>query len=120
MHANETKLHFLIEPGVELSVNPRMYHRSTRSANYKLYVANGSEIKTYGEKQLKFNVGRVFNWKFRVVDVSRLIIGADFLRRYSLLVDLKNKKLVDSIIVLAALAQVFLSDKTGISTVLQN
>lgn len=62
MYDNETKLHFLIDTGAELSVLPRMYHCKARPANCKLYAVNVSEIQTYGEKLLKVNLGlrRVF------------------------------------------------------------
>ena len=39
---------------------------------------------------------RSFKWNFVVADVSKPIIGADFLIYYGLLVDLKNKQLYDS------------------------
>lgn len=44
---------------------------------------------------LDFGLRRSFNWAFTVVDVARPIIGADFLARFSLLVDLRSKKMVD-------------------------
>ncbi|GBM36611.1 Retrovirus-related Pol polyprotein from transposon 17.6 [Araneus ventricosus] len=39
--------------------------------------------------------GRLFNWNFTVADASRPILGDDFLERYGLLVDIKNKKFID-------------------------
>lgn len=63
-----------------------------------LFAANGSQIKTYGERLLKIslNLRRDFHWHFVVADVDQAIIGADFLQQYNLLVDLHAKKLVDA------------------------
>ena len=38
----------------------------------------------------------IYRWNFVVADVSRPLLGADFLRSNSLLVDLENKRLVDA------------------------
>jgi len=47
---------------------------------------------------LTLNLGRrVFKWKFCIVDVLHPILGADFLGHFALLVDLKNKRLIDNI-----------------------
>ena len=45
------------------------------------------------------NIGlcRKFQWIFIIADVKNPILGADFLRHYSLLVDLKHNRLVDGI-----------------------
>ncbi|GBN42950.1 hypothetical protein AVEN_31641-1 [Araneus ventricosus] len=43
----------------------------------------------------RFRFGRLFNWNFTVTDASRPILGDDFLERYGLLVDIKNKKFID-------------------------
>ena len=37
-----------------------------------------------------------YRWDFIIAEVSRLLLGADFLRANSLLVDLKGKYLVDA------------------------
>lgn len=62
-----------------------------------LYAANESKIATFGEKRLELNLGlrRDFTWNFCVAAVPRPIIGADLLSHYGLVVDLKNRKLVD-------------------------
>ena len=58
--------------------------------------ANGSSICIYGEHNipLKFNK-RHFQWTFTIAQVSQPLLGADFLRAYSLLVDLKGYHLID-------------------------
>ncbi|XP_037942365.1 uncharacterized protein LOC119675248 [Teleopsis dalmanni] len=46
----------------------------------QLFAANGSPIRTYGEK---------------LADVNSAIIGSDFLKHFGLLVDAKGSKLID-------------------------
>lgn len=62
-------------------------------------MANGTIIDTYGKRTMtfNFNLRRAFTWTFILANTSGGIIGADSLRRYSLLVDIHNKKLVDNI-----------------------
>jgi len=94
---------FLIDSGAEISVLPQPpnYSRNTNnnptSADIRLVAANGSQIKTYGPKQLHLDLGfkRLFSWTFEVADVSRPIIGADFLHYYGLLIDIRRNRLVD-------------------------
>ncbi|KMQ86146.1 pol polyprotein [Lasius niger] len=59
--------------------------------------ANGTRIKTYGERtlELDLNLRRNFASKFVIADIGQPILGADFLHRYNLLVDLRNHRLVD-------------------------
>ena len=46
-----------------------------------LFAANGSPIATFGELTLELDLGlrRSFHWRFTVADVTRPILGADFL-----------------------------------------
>ena len=60
-----------------------------------LVAANGSAIKSYGTRLLELKINHnKYTWRFQVADVHKPIIGADFLRSHSLLVDLANKKLI--------------------------
>ena len=63
-----------------------------RPASLELYAANHSAIKTYGERTLflDFGLKRKFRWSFILADVTKHIIGADFLKHNGLLVDIKN------------------------------
>lgn len=76
--------------------------------NYKLYAANGSEIKTFGVRTLvlDLNLRRAFRWTFIVADVKQPIIGADFLSHYGLLVDLSARRLRDKVTHLNVLASI--------------
>ncbi|KAL1448829.1 hypothetical protein WDU94_000084 [Cyamophila willieti] len=93
-----TKMMFLIDTGADLCVFPRsaVHGRRVKSV-YVLSAANSTEIHTYGTMTLSLNLGlrRVFTWQFVVADVSKPIIGADFLHYHNLLVDLRNQRLLD-------------------------
>ena len=60
---------------------------------------NGSGIATFGKRSLTLILGlrRTFRWVFVIANVHTPILGADFLRHYNLLVDMKQSRLVDSI-----------------------
>lgn len=94
----KTKMQFLIDTGSDLCVFPRSaLHARRPPTNYQLYAANGSVIKTYGYAHLQLNFGlrREFYWQFVVADVTKPIIGVDFLSHYNLVVDIRNKRLLD-------------------------
>lgn len=80
-----------------MSVLPRRLTKQTSNADFKLFAANGTEIKTFGDKLLSLDFGlrRQLTWKFIVADVRQPIIGADFLTHYKLLVDVANRRLFD-------------------------
>ncbi|GFX36691.1 retrovirus-related Pol polyprotein from transposon 17.6 [Trichonephila clavipes] len=61
-----------------------------------LFAAN-TKIPAYGmvRKELNLGLRRPFIWTFIIADVSSPIIGADFLKHFNLLIDLKKKRLVD-------------------------
>lgn len=62
-----------------------------------LGAANGTVINTYGSKLLELNLGlrRSFKHPFIVASVRRPILGADFIEKFGILVDLKGKKIID-------------------------
>ncbi|KAG8187072.1 hypothetical protein JTE90_016170 [Oedothorax gibbosus] len=64
----------------------------------KLYAANGTSIPTFGEKLLHvdLNLRRSLPWPFVIAAVSHPILGADFLKNFGLLVDMKNNRLIDT------------------------
>lgn len=82
-----------------VSVFPLTLARNNKiKSDYELYAENGSVIPTYGliRIALNFKLRREFTWNFIAADVSKPIIGADFLSFHGLLPDLRNKQLVDS------------------------
>ncbi|GFV94129.1 retrovirus-related Pol polyprotein from transposon 17.6 [Trichonephila clavipes] len=66
-------------------------------SNFSLFAANNTKIPAYGmvRKELNLGLRRPFIWTFIIADVSSPIIGADFLKHFNLLIDLKKKRLVD-------------------------
>ncbi|GFS55912.1 retrovirus-related Pol polyprotein from transposon 17.6 [Trichonephila clavipes] len=89
---------FLIDSGSETCVIPPSptMNKSPQS-NFSLFAANNTKIPAYGmvRKELNLGLRRPFIWTFIIADVSSPIIGADFLKHFNLLIDLKKKRLVD-------------------------
>lgn len=87
---------FLADSGAEISVIPPG-NGPRRVSDIVLSAANGTRISTYGSKILHLNLGfaRDFAWTFETADVARPIIGADFLHYFGLLIDVRNKRLID-------------------------
>ena len=94
----KTNVEFLIDCGSEVCVLPRHMVKSTsiKHENVNLIAANNLPITTYGTTLFSpdLQLDRELAFKFIVADVSRPIIGADFLHHFQLLVDTFNKKLV--------------------------
>jgi len=63
-----------------------------------LQAANKTSIQTYGQQSVTLRIGlrRIFPWIFVLADVSPAILGADFLRHFGLVVDLRAQHLRDS------------------------
>ncbi|GFX25654.1 retrovirus-related Pol polyprotein from transposon 17.6 [Trichonephila clavipes] len=87
---------FLIDSGSEICVIPPSptMNKSPQS-NFSLFAANNTKIPAYGmvRKELNLGLRRPFIWTFIIADVSSPIIGADFLKHFNLLIDLKKKDL---------------------------
>lgn len=92
----KSKTKYLIDTGADLSVIPPTNRNKPHTS--KMYAANGSEIKTYGTRIISIDFGfrRKMDWEFIIADVTRPIIGADFLSEFHLLVDVGRKKLIDN------------------------
>lgn len=94
-----TKTQFLVDTGSDLCVFPMSALKNRRQkTSYQLCAANGSTISTYGYLHLGLNLGlrRDFTWRFIVADVTKAIIGVDFLSYYNLIVDCRNQRLIDN------------------------
>ena len=96
----DSGLHLLVDTGAEVSVvPPTMTERKHQQEGFTLQAVNHTPIKTYGSRLITLNLSlrRKFQWPFIIADVSKPIIGADFLRHFNLLVDMRHKKLVDAV-----------------------
>lgn len=108
-----SRMQFLIDTGSDLSVFPRAALRQPRArTDYQLCAANGTIINTYGYVHLKLNLGlrRDFEWRFVVADVSKAIIGVDFLSYFNLSVNVRNKRLLDNNTSLSTIALINVAD----------
>ena len=93
-----SKLSFLVDSGADVSaVPPTAAERLSRPATHDLVAANGTPIRSWGFRMVSVDLGlrRLFRMPFRVADVTRPILGADFLYQFNLSPDLRNKQLVD-------------------------
>lgn len=95
-----TSTKYLVDTGAEVSVMPPSKSERYNNAHCtKLYAANNTQIKTYGERKIKLNLGpkRIYEWIFIIADVQQPILGSDFLKLYNLLVDVKQNRLIDKV-----------------------
>ncbi|VDD82569.1 unnamed protein product [Mesocestoides corti] len=86
--------------GADISLNsPGPFEKRAPNTFMVFSAANGSSISTYGQKSLTLDLGlrRQFRWVFNITTVTHPIVGADFLGHFSLLIDLKNKRLIDTL-----------------------
>ena len=97
----DTGSSYLVDTGAMVSVVPptSAERRNGPTEGMLLQAANGSQIKTYGQRSVTINLGlrRVFKWVFVVADVKQNILGADFLYHFDILVDVRNQKLIDNL-----------------------
>lgn len=113
-----SKTQLLVDTGSDLCVFPRSALQQRRAkTDYQLCAANGSAIDTYGYVELNLNLGlrRDFVWRFIVADVTKAIIGVDFLSHFNLIVDVRNKKLIDGTTNMSAVASTAVSDSAILS-----
>ena len=93
-------LRLLVDTGAEVSVIPPSgTDRKRPQTNLHLQAANNTPIRTFGSQSLTLDLGlrRSFRWVFIIADVKQPILGADFLRNYNLLVDMRYHRLTDSL-----------------------
>lgn len=120
IHDRTTGACFLIDTGAEISVIPKTANnRELKVSSFKLYAANGSVIDTYGDRLVTVNLGlrRPFTWRFVMANVSKAIIGADFLYHFNLLVDIRNRCLVDNITQMSTHGKVTNTTAMSLSTI---
>lgn len=113
-----SRLRFLVDTGASISVFPHENRRSQPDSSLVLYAANGTTINTYGTRWLTLDIGlrRNFSFTFVIADVTRPIIGADFLEKFGLLVDVKNRRLIDTLTSLHSKGNVIPGPSIGLTT----
>ena len=97
LHDSCSNIRFLIDTGADVSIIPATANLRTLSPILHIFAANGTKIPVYTRRTLQLNLylRRSFEWTFYVGNVSQTILGADFIRHFNLLVDVKGQKLVD-------------------------
>uniref|UniRef100_A0A674MCK3 Gypsy retrotransposon integrase-like protein 1 n=1 Tax=Takifugu rubripes TaxID=31033 RepID=A0A674MCK3_TAKRU len=90
---------FLCDTGAQRSVLPASkLDMLSESHGPPMEAANGSPIRTYGVRYVELCFGgQRFGWNFVTAKVTVPLIGADFLCAFGLLVDVKNRRLVDAV-----------------------
>lgn len=88
-----------MDTGAEVSVIPKHFIQNKLLISpFKLFAVNGTTVDTFGQKLITLDLGlrRKFAFPFYVANIQKAIIGADFLNKFGLCVDIKNKKLIDN------------------------
>ena len=99
VHDRLSRKTFLIDTGAQVSLIPATPEdrRQPDQNPPKLTAANGTAIPAYRTRESTISINnRKFSVTLVVADVRRPILGADFLRRHNLLVDLKGQRLIDA------------------------
>lgn len=81
-----------------MSVIPSsFFKKQNNKADHIISTANGSTIAVFGTKLVRISLvfRRVFSHTFLIASVTKPIIGADFLKKTGLIIDIKNLKLID-------------------------
>ena len=87
-------MRFLVDTGAEVSVIPPSRTERRHPAHLTLQAIN-----TFGTRSLTLDLGlrRTFRWVFVIANVQHPILGAEFLRHFSLLVDMRHQRLSDGL-----------------------
>ncbi|GBN39847.1 hypothetical protein AVEN_103912-1 [Araneus ventricosus] len=88
----------MIDKVADISVIPPSKSKQhCQKSKIQIFVANGTEIPTFGQLLLKLDLGLsiVFHWAFVIAEESQPFLGADFLRHFGLLVDIRQGYLIN-------------------------
>lgn len=89
---------FLVDNGAEISLYPASETEKLKARpTFDLEGPDGSPIPTYGQKAIKFSIGKHrFEWTFKLAPIGRASLGADFFIENDLLVDQKRRRLLNA------------------------
>lgn len=98
VHDSNTRYNFLVDTGAAISLlPPSRYDKKFIATTDSLRAANGTSIKTFGQRTVTIRLGsRNMTWRFTVADVTQPILGTDFLCHHHLLVDMSHRRLMDA------------------------
>lgn len=100
MEDKDTGKLFLVDSGASKSVVPPLpSDLPNKTFTLDLRAANGSEIATYGTRNLSldFGLGRTYEWSFLIADVQGHILGMDFLRAFHWCIDAGSDAILDQL-----------------------
>ena len=91
---------FIVDTRASLSIIPvSMVNGINLSPTpVRISSATGQNIKCHGEAVIEVGIPhlhRNFSWNFVIAETTHALLGFDFLTKYELMVDCKNKKLID-------------------------
>ena len=88
----------MVDTGAQVSVVPAtLRDKHSGASDENLQAANGTSISTYGAQHVSLRLGTAtYNVRLVKADVKRPLLGADFLRQYNLLVDIRGKRLIEA------------------------
>ena len=101
-----------MDTGAEVSVYPASALDRGQQVHSTLRAANNSVINVYGQRSLTLDLGfrRTFRLVFPIAEVQTAILGIDFLDHFELLVDSRNRRLIDQRTSLSVNGILFQSD----------
>lgn len=96
-----TKINFVIDTGAAVTVVPPSFVNGTviHPTPVSLSTASGDVITTQGQALLDLvipSLRRTYPWNCIVANVTRPLLGYDFLQHHGIVVDCKQKRLLDS------------------------
>ncbi|KAL7300107.1 hypothetical protein TKK_0007114 [Trichogramma kaykai] len=100
VYDRDTRIVFLVDSGSVVSLLPRKFIVDELERHeIVLNAANLTPIATYGITSISLHLttGQRYSGQFVIADVDAAIMGADFLARHGLLVDLRGRRLIDSL-----------------------
>ena len=88
----------LLDSGSQVSLWPASTNRPTvRSINLRLIAANGSPIKTFGMERREIQIGgKRYSFSFITAEVTRPILGINFLQQCKMSIDFEHRQLLHS------------------------
>ena len=88
----------LLDTGSQVSLWPLSpASPNLQRANLRLTAANGTPIKAFGYERRQINInGKSYSFMFLIAQVSRPILGLDFLQAFRMSIDLGRRQLIHS------------------------
>ena len=93
-----TRQQCLLDTGSQVSLwPPSTTTPRIGQSRIKLVAANGTPIQCYGQQTRKINIGgKRYSFVFFITNMSRPILGIDFLLQFKMTIDLCNRQLIHS------------------------